>query len=249
MMSTQDVASAPISAEFTVFGHRGARGHAPENTLLAIHTGIRLGAPWVEFDVQLHAASGELLVFHDLTLDRTTNGRGLLADHSLESLRVLDAGLGQPTPQQIPTLQEVLDLVDQQAGVNIELKTGAGTADAVAAVLRQYLDAGWPVEKLLVSSFHLPELWEFKQIAPEIPVAALVAGVPLDWAGAAIELEAVALNIASDFVDPRLIADAHGHGIKVNVYTVNNPDEMRALRAMGVDGVFTDYPERALGIA
>jgi glycerophosphoryl diester phosphodiesterase len=237
-------ALAPHAARLTVFGHRGARGHAPENTLSAINTGIRLGAPWVEFDVQLHAASGALLVFHDLTLDRTTNGRGLLADHSLPALRALDAGQGQ----QIPTLQEVLDLVEQQVGVNIELKTGAGTAEVVALVLRQYLDAGWPVDKLLVSSFHLPELWEFKQLVPEIPVAALVAGVPLDWAGAAIELEAAALNISSEFVDPRLIADAHGHGIRVNVYTVNDPAEMRALRALGVDGVFTDYPERALDI-
>jgi glycerophosphoryl diester phosphodiesterase len=99
---------------------------------------------------------------------------------------------------------------------------------------------------MLVSSFHLPELWEFKQLAPEIPVAALVAGVPLDWAGCAIELGAAALNISSEFVDPRLLADAHAHGIRVNVYTVNDPDEMRALRAIGVDGVFSDYPERAL---
>lgn len=244
-MSNPASASAPL----TVFGHRGARGHAPENTLLALDTGIRLGAHWVEFDVQLHAASGGLLLFHDLTLDRTTNGRGPLAALGFEALRALDAGQGQPVPQQIPTLEEALELVEQRVGVNVELKTADGTAEAVASVLRNYVQAGWPVEKLLVSSFHLPELWEFKQLAPEIPVAALVAGVPLDWAGAAIELEAAALNVAADFVDPRLIADAHGHGIRVNVYTVNDPAEMRALRALGVDGVFSDYPERGLGIA
>lgn len=231
------------SNAFTVIGHRGARGHAPENTLLGIDTGIALGAPWVEFDVQLHP-SGALLVFHDLTLDRTTNGSGFLADQPLAALRALDAGGGQT----IPTLQEVLDLVDQRVGVNIELKSAGGTAEAVAAVIRSYVDAGWPVDKFLVSSFHLPELWEFKQLAPEIPIGALLCGVPLDWAGCALELGAATLNLSSEFVDPRLIADAHAHGIKVYVYTVNDVAEMRLLRGMGVDGVFTDHPDRALAL-
>lgn len=231
------------SNAFTVIGHRGARGHAPENTLLGIDTGIALGAPWVEFDVQLHP-SGALLVFHDLTLDRTTNGSGFLADQPLAALRALDAGGGQI----IPTLEEVLDLVDQRVGVNIELKSAGGTAEAVAAVIRSYVDAGWPVDKFLVSSFHLPELWEFKQLAPEIPIGALLCGVPLDWAGCALELGAATLNLSSEFVDPRLIADAHAHGIKVYVYTVNDVAEMRLLRRMGVDGVFTDHPDRALGL-
>ncbi|MDH4457687.1 MAG: glycerophosphodiester phosphodiesterase family protein [Nevskia sp.] len=231
------------SNAFTVIGHRGARGHAPENTLLGIDTGIALGAPWVEFDVQLHP-SGALLVFHDLTLDRTTNGSGFLADQPLAALRALDAGAGQT----IPTLQEVLDLVDQRVGVNIELKSAGGTAEAVAAVIRSYVDAGWPVDKFLVSSFHLPELWEFKQLAPEIPIGALLCGVPLDWAGCALELGAATLNLSSEFVDPRLIADAHAHGIKVYVYTVNDVAEMRLLRGLGVDGVFTDHPARALAL-
>jgi glycerophosphoryl diester phosphodiesterase len=232
-----------MSNSFTVIGHRGARGHAPENTLLALDTGIRLGADWLEFDVQLHE-SGALLLFHDLTLERTTNGRGLLATQPFEALRQLDAGQGQ----QIPTLEEALELIEQRAGVNIELKTADGTAEAVAGVVRNYVAAGWPAEKFLVSSFHLPELWEFKQLAPEIPVGALVGGVPLDWAACAIELGAASLNLSSEFVDPRLITDAHAHGIKVYVYTVNDPAEMRMLQALGVDGVFSDYPERALAL-
>ncbi len=228
---------------FTIIGHRGARGHAPENTLLAMDTGIRLGAHWLEFDVQRHA-SGELLVFHDLTLERTTNGFGLLAETPLDTLRALDAGQGQ----QIPTLEEALELIDQQVGVNIELKTADGTGEAVAGVVRTYLEGGWKPEQFLVSSFHLPELWEFKQLAPEIPIGALICGVPLDWAGCAVELGAATLNISSEFVDVRLIEDAHKHGIRIFVYTVNDPAEMRALRAMGVDGVFTDYPDRGLAL-
>ena len=229
------------NSDFLVIGHRGARGHAPENTLLALDTGILLGAHWVEFDVQLHP-EGALLVFHDLTLDRTTDGKGLLQQCDFATLRGLDAGQGQ----QIPTLEEALDLIEQRVGVNIELKTADGTGEAVAASLRNYIDAGWPAERFLVSSFHLPELWEFKQMAPEIPVGALLAGVPLDFAACAVELGAVSLNISAEFIDTRLLADAKAHGLKVYVYTVNDRAELSALRALGVDGVFTDYPERAL---
>lgn len=226
--------------EFLCIGHRGARGHAPENTLLGFDTAIALGAHWVECDVQLH--SGELLLMHDLRLERTTNGRGRLDETPLDALRRLDAGQGQP----IPTLQEALDLIDQRVGVNVELKTWNGCAAAVARVLREYVAQGWPTEKLLVSSFHLPELYEFRQLAPEIPVGALLCGVPLDWAGCAAELGASTLNLSDEFVDERVVADAQARGLKVYVYTVNHPAEIARMRAMGVDGVFTDYPERVL---
>jgi glycerophosphoryl diester phosphodiesterase len=227
--------------KFLCIGHRGARGHAPENTLLAIDTGIQLGAQMVEFDVQLHP-SGELLVIHDLTLDRTTNGTGRLDERSFDYIRSLDAGKGQ----QVPTLQEVLDLIDERVAVNIELKTWDGTADAVAQALRRNFADGWTAEDFLVSSFHLPELEEFRQLAPEIPIGVLLCGVPLDWAAGAAELSAQALNISEEFVDQRLIADAQGRGLKVYAYTVNERSEMERLRRLGVDGVFTDYPERAL---
>src|SRR5579871_5505092 len=96
---------APDDNGFWIFGHRGAAGHAPENTLLALDTGILLGADWLEFDVQLHP-QGALVLMHDLRLDRTTNGHGWLAECPFDTLRNLDAGGGQ----QIPTLEEALDL-------------------------------------------------------------------------------------------------------------------------------------------
>ena len=232
--------TTPANQPFTIIGHRGARGHAPENTLMGLDVGLKLGADWVEFDVQLH--QGELLLMHDLRLERTTNGMGRVSDHSFAALRKLDAGKGQ----QIPTLQEALNLIDQRIGVNIELKTWNGTAAAAANVLRDWLDQGGAAEKILVSSFHLPELYEFRQLMPEIPVGALLCGVPLDWAGVAVELGASTLNLSDEFVDERLIADAHARGLKVWVYTVNHPDDMARLKALGVDGIFTDYPDRAL---
>lgn len=233
---------SPAPSPFTVIGHRGARGHAPENTLLSIDTAIRLGAHWVEVDVQHH--DGELWLMHDLTLDRTTNGKGLLTAQPASALRKLDAGRGEL----IPTLPEALDLIEQRVGVNIELKSWDGCAAAIAACLREYLADGWPAERFMVSSFHLPELWEFKQLLPDVPLGVLYCGVPLDWAGVAAEFDAAALNISAEFVDARLIADAHARGLQLNVYTVNDPAELRLMRDLGVDGVFTDYPDRALTI-
>jgi len=228
---------------FIIIGHRGARGHAPENTLLALDTGIRLGAQWLEFDVQL--ADDELWLMHDLTVDRTTNGHGALAGMRRAQIRSLDAGRGEP----VPTLHEALDLIDNRAGVNIELKSWNGTASRLAAQLREVLDEGWPAERLQVSSFHHPELWEFHQLLPEVPTGALICGVPLNWAGAASELDARVLSVSAEFVDEKLIADAHARGLQLYVYTVNASDEMRALRALGVDGIFTDYPDRALALS
>lgn len=226
---------------FLCIGHRGARGHAPENTLLGLTTGIAMGVHAVEFDVQLHP-SGELLLMHDLWVDRTTNGKGLLTELSLEALRALDAGKGE----RIPTLREALDLVDSRVLVNIELKTWNGTAAAVAKVVREYVAKGWPLEHFLVSSFHLPELRAMHEAAPEIPLGALYCGVPLDGAAPAAALGARTLNLSTEFIDAGLVRDAQALGLKVYAYTVNLPAEIALMRRMGLDGVFTDFPERVL---
>ena len=225
---------------FTVIAHRGARGHAPENTLAAFDKALALGAKWVELDVQWHA--GQLWVFHDSRLERCTNGSGWLVDHDADALRRLDAGGGQ----QIPFLGEVLDRIDRRAGVNVELKTADGTAAAVAEQLRACLARGWQPAQFQVSSFHLPELRDFKRRLPEVPLGVLLAGVPLNLAAAVTELGAAVCSLDMDFADPALIADAHARGAKVYVYTVNAKDDMARMKALGVDGIFTDYPDRAL---
>jgi glycerophosphoryl diester phosphodiesterase len=230
----------PRSKAFTVIAHRGARGHAPENTLPAFDKALALGAKWVELDVQWHA--GRLWVFHDSRLERCTNGSGWLVDHDASALRRLDAGNGE----RIPWLSEVLDRIDRRMGVNVELKTADGTAAAVAEELRAYLARGWRPEQFQVSSFHLPELRDFRRRLPEVPVGVLLAGVPLGLAAAVTELGAAVCSLDMDFADPALIADAHARGAKVFVYTVNEPDDMRRMKALGVDGIFTYYPEREL---
>ncbi|HET8882906.1 MAG TPA: glycerophosphodiester phosphodiesterase family protein [Solimonas sp.] len=232
----------PHTSPLTVIGHRGARGHAPENTLLSLDTGIRLGAHAIEFDVQL--ADGELWLMHDLTVDRTTDGHGVLSEMKRAQIRALRAG-----GQDVPTLRDALDLIENRVAVNIELKTWNGCAQAVAAVLGEYIGDGWPVERLSVSSFHHPELWEFHALLPQVPIGALICGVPLDWAGPAAELGASVLSVSDEFVDEKLIDDAHERGLQLYVYTVNEIDEMRRMIALGVDGIFTDYPDRAVTLS
>ncbi|NRA53828.1 MAG: glycerophosphodiester phosphodiesterase [Gammaproteobacteria bacterium] len=216
-------------------GHRGARGHAPENTLAAIAIGIEQGAQWIEIDVRAH--EGELLVIHDNELDRTTNGHGALTQYSLTQLRQLDAGDGQ----KIPLLSEVLALVNRRAIVNIELKDSASAA-LVLALIKQHLSKGWHCDDFVVSSFFHHDLQWLKGQFPALKIAALSASVGLDYAKFAQQLDAWSINLNVESLNQAIIDDAHQRGLKVLVYTVNKPSKFQQLLHMGIDGIFTDYP-------
>lgn len=223
---------------FLCIGHRGAAGHAPENTLRSIALALSQGAPWVEVDV--YAVENTLVVIHDDTLERTTNGSGAVMDTSLTVLRALDAGLGE----RIPTLDEVFDLCAGRAGVNIELK-GPDTAAPVARFLADRLAAGWPRLGVLVSSFDLAQLETLRALAPDVPVAPLFGTLPEDGIERALRLGATSINLPLKGIDDAQVEAIHAAGLRVFVYTVNAPEDLQRLRAMGVDGVFSDYPDRA----
>jgi glycerophosphoryl diester phosphodiesterase len=230
----------PALVDFYLFAHRGAKGHEPENTLAAFTKALDLGAVWVETDVYL--VEGELVVFHDDRLERTTNGTGYVSESSLEYLRSLDAGNGQ----RIPFLTEVLDLIEGKAGINIELK-GPGTAARVASLLDRLLSStSWRRDQLIVSSFDHPELLAFVRTMPEIRVGALTANIPLGYAEFAEPFNAWSIHASMEFVNCEFVEDAHRRGKKVFVYTVNHPDDYARLRKLGVDGVFSDFPDRFL---
>jgi glycerophosphoryl diester phosphodiesterase len=220
------------------FGHRGACGHEPENTLRSVRRALELGANGVEVDVYL--VEGRLVVIHDDTLERTTNGAGLVADKSFDQLRSLDAGDGE----RIPTLEEVFDTVNRRAVVNIELK-GPGTAAPVAQTIKQYVETrGWRYEDFLVSAFDHTQIQLARQLLPEIRTGALIESAPPGLAAFAERLGAWSLHADRRCVTPELVADAHRRGLKVFVYTANQPDEIALMAALGADGVFTDYPDR-----
>lgn len=232
--------TSPSSPQLLCIGHRGARGHEPENTLRSVRRGLELGAHGIEIDVWF--IDGELLVFHDATLDRTTNGHGSIARKSFAQLRALDAGGGE----RIPTLREVFETVDRRAFINIELK-GRRTAGPVRALIAEFVEQrGWQFEDFVVSSFHRTELRAITD--PRIPIALLLTRPTRLYALSARRVRAVAVNPALRYVTKHFVDDAHQRGLKVFVYTVNEPDDFARLRAWGVDGVFTDFPERALAV-
>jgi glycerophosphoryl diester phosphodiesterase len=225
------------TSDFICFAHRGASGHEPENTLLAIEKAIALGAHWIEIDV--YCAEGEPVVIHDERLEKTTNGTGYVTQQSLAYLRSLDAGKGQ----KIPMLREVFDLVNGRAGINVELK-GSGTAAPVVRLIDEYrwfheMYGGW----VLISSFDHSALAAIRSLDAAIPIGALGFGFPPGHAGFAQDLGAVSVHTPVSLVNRAFVRDAHRRGLKVFVYTVNDTEELKRLRAMGVDGVFTDYPE------
>lgn len=222
--------------------HRGAMGHAPENTIASIRKALELGVSCIEIDV--YSVHGDLLVIHDERLERTTNGKGKLWEHDFGYLRSLDAGNGE----QIPTLAEVCGEIDGKACLNIELKGTKVAADVVyfiQTMLHPEISC-WRREQLIISSFDHRALQQVHKLDPSLNIAALGYSIPVDYARFAEKLGALAVNPSLDLVDQAYVDDAHARGLKVYVYTVNAPDEIQAMADLGVDGVFTNYPERVL---
>jgi glycerophosphoryl diester phosphodiesterase len=217
-------------------GHRGASGLEPENTLRSVRRAIELGADGIEIDV--HCLDGELLVIHDARLNRTTNGSGPIWRHTLEEIRALDAGKGE----QIPLLGEVLDTVNRTAFVNIELK-GRRTAAPVLALLREYTARkGWQPDDFLISSFHRKELRQCK--GSGFPLGILCARSPRLFRRLALELDATSVNVALPHANRKLVLQVHAAGLKLFVFTVNEREDMARLEKIGVDGIFTNFPDR-----
>jgi glycerophosphoryl diester phosphodiesterase len=220
-------------------GHRGACGHEPENTLRSVRRALELGAHGIEIDV--YFVDGEIVVIHDAKLDRTTNGRGYVARKSFAWLRTLDAGQGE----RIPTLREVFETVNRRAFINIELK-GPRTAAPVSDLIGEYLaQHGWQYADFLVSSFNRTQLRAVTD--PEIPIALLLTRPTQLYGISARRVRASAVNPAARYVTREFVEDAHRRGLRVFPYTVNAPAEIERLRSAGVDGVFSDFPERVVG--
>lgn len=231
--------NAKFPEKFLNIGHRGACGYEPENTLRSFKKALELGVDAIELDVYC-CKSGELVVIHDDTLDRTTNGHGYVQEKTLSELKTLDAGKGE----QIPTLQEVFELVNRKVIINIELK-GPGTAQAVADLLTHYMaEHGWEWDDFFVSSFDHYELQTFTAKCPNVKIGAIITGIPLGYAEFGTKLNAHAVVICSEFINQAYVDDAHKRGMKVYVYTVNEPDEIMRIKAFGVDGIFSNYPEK-----
>jgi glycerophosphoryl diester phosphodiesterase len=220
-----------------IFGHRGAPGYprTAENTIGSFKKALQCGAHGVEFDVR-RCADGRIVVIHDETIDRTTNGSGLVAKLTYDQLQQFDAGFGEP----IPLLTDVLDTFGGQFLLHIELKDAGMANDVKNAVLGRNLQ-----ERVIISCF---EWLELKPFPPEVPIALLSSSLP-NLVSSATELGATAIHPCRDIVTPELIEAAHSANLQINVWTINDPAEVPTFRRLGVDAIFSDFPERCLTFA
>ena len=228
-----------------VIAHRGASGTAPENTLAAFRRAAAVGAAMIELDVQL-TRDGHLVVLHDDTLDRTTDGSGLLADHTLAEVERLDAGrwFGAAfAGERVPTLRAVLAAID--VPLNVELKAGGGAPLVVSALA--VVEAAGALERVVFSSFEW-ELLEAMRAQSSRATVAVLSAEPsiLDAVRLAGRIGATAVHLRKDLVTSAAVLVAARAGLVIRAWTVNDAEEKRRLEDAGVAGIFTDYPERFL---
>jgi glycerophosphoryl diester phosphodiesterase len=238
-------------ADFLRIAHRGASFECPENTLSAFRRAIELGAGMIECDLQV-TADGHVVVIHDWTVDRTTDGSGLIRDMTLAELKQLDAGSWHDARfagERLPTLEEVLDAVLVHGDLNLELKSRGGTDEArrlalttVAAVSQRQA-----LGRVIFSSFDPTLLAAVREIAPDAAIGVLWMGAPFDLAFAlADQLGAVALHPQVTAVDVALVQEASRRSLRVHAWTVNSVEDMVTLARLGVQGIISDYPGRLL---
>jgi glycerophosphoryl diester phosphodiesterase len=222
-----------------VIGHRGAMGHETENSLASVQKALDLSVDMIEIDV-FKIKSGEIVVFHDQTVDRLTNGPGNIEEYYILDLKklILDGG------HKIPMLQDVLKLIDNKVVLNIELK-GAGTADKVNHIIQYYINNnGWSPENFIISSFNWEELRMMRKLNDSVAIAILTEDNPLEALAIGKELNAVAINPYFENLDTDVAMKIKQAGFKIYTWTVNEPDDIAAMKKIGVDGIITNFPER-----
>ena len=230
-----------------IFAHRGASAFAPENTLAAFELAVQLKADAIELDAKL-TADGQIVVIHDQSVDRTTNGNGRVGDMKLAQLRQLDAGSHfAPAFQDehIPTLEEVFNAVGDKIFINVELTNYASITDSLPEKVADLVRRHHLEERVMFSSFNPLALWKARRRLSEPPIGLLAqAGKPGAWARSWIGriIGYNSLNPELSDVDLHLVEYAHRHGKRILVYTVNQAEDMKRMFQLHVDGIFTDDP-------
>lgn len=217
-------------------GHRGARAHAPENTLAAIECSIALHAHLIELDVRA-TNDGQLVLLHDATLDRTTDGHGPIADQLWSDVKQLTGSGGQP----LPLLADALRTASGRIGVMIEIKA-EGIATQVCRTVREAHFSA----PIIYASFLHDELLASRREEPRAQTMALIEAVPVNRTAFAIAAQATHVGVAFETLTPSFLKALHDHPLQVFVYTVNEPADIQTAKTMGVDGIISDYPERLL---
>lgn len=249
---TQPKPLRPLRLNCWVIGHRGAPKMAPENTLPAFQAAIDVGVDMIEFDVTL-TRDRVPIVIHDRALKRTTDSRGAVRRRTFSALRKLDAGSwfsDEFVDVRIPTLNEVLEVASGNVALNIEIKREAVSRRIVGGIEEKVLFAlmkhGIQAQSV-ISSFSSLAIRRITEIDPAQSVALLMRRVPRRNPRAILrQIPADALHLPLQGLNRAVIRQAHEEGIPIRVYTVNDRSDMKRLLHWGVDGMFTDRPERLL---
>ena len=232
-----------------IIAHRGASGHAPENTLAAFKKAVALGATFIETDLQL-SRDAHFVAIHDDTVNRTTNGQGKVHDQTLATLRRLDAGSwfgSEYTGERIPTLEEILEFSKKNDVVfYLELKPSGswGGEHALVGSLRESGEAA----RVVVISFDPSILAGLRKIEPTLMTGVLYDGQLADPLKSALDVGARQIVVRGDLVTPVMLEQARKRDLQVVCWTVNHPAHIRMLLAAGVDGIMSDYPDRLVSL-
>jgi glycerophosphoryl diester phosphodiesterase len=239
----------PDSRQIVVWGHRGAKAYAPMNTLPSFQLALDQGAQGIELDVH-RSKDGYPVILHDFTVNSTTNGEGRITDMTLAEIKALDAGsyFGEAYKGvQIPTLNEVFELVGQRMIVNVEIKSESMDTDGVEQLVADCIQRHSMEQHVVVSSFNALTLKRFRQVMPQIPLGYLhQTGYESPGYGtesAILREDCEAWHPNHYMVDESYMQQAKALNKRVNVWTVNDPQRARELRDLGVDSLITDAPD------
>lgn len=231
-----------------VFAHRGFSGKYPENTMLAFKKAAEVGCYGIELDVQL-TKDDEIVIMHDETIDRTTSGTGNVRDYTYQELCLVDCYgkfEGEYEFQRIPTLREYLTWVkDTGLVTNIELKNSVYYYEHLEEKVIDMVREFKMEDRVIFSSFNLVSINKCKKMLPEVPMGYLME-VRMDNMGFFTKENGVEYyHPDKNYLTEEMVQDCHAHGIGVNVWTVNKKDLMKQLNSWNVDGIFTNFPDRA----
>lgn len=221
------------------FGHRGACGYAPENTMASMYKAMELAVDGFEFDIQL-SKDGVPIVIHDNTLERTTNGTGKVSDFTLKELQELDAGNGE----KIPSLEEVVNLFGKKTKLFIELKAEDSVKPVLEVLKNSVENSGFSYEQFFICSFNHFHITEVIKKIPAIRCCALFVGIPVTLAQIAKDAGAWAISTAIHHTNRKLVLDAHDKGLKSMLWTANTKEEIALAHSLKADGIFSNYPDR-----
>ncbi|MDI6049432.1 glycerophosphodiester phosphodiesterase family protein [Flavobacterium sp. XS2P24] len=220
-------------------GHRGAKGHEPENTFVSFQKALDMQVDGIELDVHL-SADGEIMVIHDESIDRTTNGKGLVNALSLRELKTFRIN-GE---QQIPTLKEVFDLVNQDCFINIELKSYEATDKVVSLIEKYVTKKGWKYDRFLISSFDWNALQQVAFLNDKIPIGVLTE-TDLDLALAFAKfIQAKSIHPHFHLLTKENTAKMQEKGLQVFPWTINELEDIQKIKTFNVNGIITDLPNR-----